>query len=130
MKKAIFTICSNNYLAQAKVLGDSVLRYAPEYTFTIFLCDKKQDSVDYTPYDDFLIVEVANVPIPKFDSMAQLYNIIELNTSVKPFCFEYLYDKYDADLVIYLDPDTCIFSPLDYIEKQLKYCDIILTPHI
>jgi len=130
MKKIIFTICSNNYLAQAKVLGDSVLRYAPEYKFVILLCDKMRNDIDYTLYRDFAVVEVANVPIPKFDTMVQQYDIVELNTSVKPFCFEYLYKKYNADIVMYFDPDTCLFSHLNSLEEQLKNYDMILTPHI
>ena len=38
--KIIFTICSNNYLAQAKALGDSVLQTNPDYTFFIGLVDE------------------------------------------------------------------------------------------
>ena len=128
--KIIFTICSNNYLAQAKTLGDSVLRHNPDYTFVIMLCDKKKPAIDYSFYSDFDIIEISEINIPKLDKMSKIYNIVELNTSVKPFCFEYLYQKYNANIVMYFDPDTCVFSNFNYIEEKLQNNDIILTPHI
>ena len=38
--KIAFTLCSINYLAQAKTLGDSLLTHNPEYTFIVGLVDK------------------------------------------------------------------------------------------
>ena len=42
----VFTLCSINYLAQAKTLGDSVLRHNPGYKFIIGLIDKNHTNVD------------------------------------------------------------------------------------
>ncbi len=40
MQKIALTICSINYLAQAKSLGDSLLKHNPEYTYLIGLVDR------------------------------------------------------------------------------------------
>lgn len=130
MKKVIFTICSNNYLAKAKTLGDSILAYNPDYEFFIFLCDSKLSDVDYGRFMNFSLNEISVLNIEKFKDMSERYNIIELNTSIKPFCFNYLLNVLNFDFVFYLDPDICLFDNLSYIEEKLEDNDIILTPHI
>ena len=129
--KIIFTICSNNYLAQAKTLGDSVLKHNPDYSFMIFLCDKKCQEVDYSFFEPHKVVEVQDVLMEKFDEMAGKYDIIELNTSVKAFVFHYIYNTFkDVEFVMYFDPDTCVFDKLILIEKELENASVLLTPHI
>lgn len=131
MTKIIFTICSNNYLAQAKALGDSVIKYNPDYKFVICLCDKKSSEVNYSVYQPFEIIEAHNLGIEKFKQMVSQYNIVELNTSIKPFVFDYLFQKYpDAEIVMYFDPDTYVFDKLTSIENELKDKSVLLTPHI
>lgn len=126
----IFTICSNNYLAQAKALGDSVLRHCGNYKFFIVLCDKFSKDIDYSLFRDFEIVEAAALGIKNFKYMIQNYNIVELNTSIKPFSFEYFYKNYNCNSVIYFDPDIKLFNSLQTLEEDLKDNNIILTPHI
>lgn len=127
----IFTICSNNYLAQAKALVDSVLKYNPNYKFIIALCDKKSPAVDYSFLEPHEIIEASNLGIKKFKQMSSQYNIIELNTSIKPFVFDFLFKNYkDAEYVMYFDPDTYVFDKLTSIEDELKDNSILLTPHI
>lgn len=131
MTKVVFTICSNNYLAQAKTLGDSILKYNPDYEFIICLCDKKNHEIDYSFFKPHQIIEASEIGIQKFDDMSKRYNIIELNTSIKPFVFDYIYKKFtNASLVMYFDPDTCLFDKLKPIEDEIKGNSILLTPHI
>lgn len=131
MTKIIFTICSNNYLAQAKALGDSVVKYNPDYKFIIALCDKKNKEIDYSVYEHYTIIEANNLGIKKFQQMVSQYDIVELNTSIKPFVFDYLFKKYsDAEIVMYFDPDTYVFDKLASIEDELEDKSILLTPHI
>lgn len=58
------------------------------------------------------------------------YNIVELNTSVKPMIFEYLLTTRDFDKVIYLDPDIKLYSALTNVFNELASNNIVLTPHI
>lgn len=131
MSKIIFTICSNNYLAQAKALGDSVIKHNPDYKFIICLCDKKHPRINYSFFEPHQIIEAHDIGIKKFKQMVEQYNIIELNTSIKPFVFDYLFRTYeDAEFVMYFDPDTYVYEKLTAIEDELKDNSILLTPHI
>ena len=124
----IFTLCSNNYLAQARILAASVRQHQPSWTFIIGLVDKKDAGI---PYDSFgyEVIEMSGVE-PGIDALAGKYNIIELNTCLKPTFFQYLFGPRNAEQVIYLDPDTRLYGPLEEVEKLLADQDIILTPHI
>ncbi|HNW25155.1 MAG TPA: hypothetical protein PKI94_00010 [Candidatus Gastranaerophilaceae bacterium] len=129
--KIIFTICSNNYLAKAKALGDSLLRHNSDYKFIICLCDIKHPDIDYSFFEPYRVIEAHNLEIEKFEQMCNKYNIIELNTSIKPFVFDYLFKNYkDVEYIMYFDPDTYVFDNLATIEKELMESSILLTPHI
>lgn len=127
-----FTICSNNYLAQAKVLGDSVKKFSPDYDFYIGLVDTPDPSINYQEEIGHRIVFVDKIDIPEFDSLWKKYDIIEFNTCVKPFYFEYFISKNGKlDHIFYFDPDTCLFAPIINIENEFKDgANILLTPHI
>jgi len=63
--------------------------------------------------------------------MRENYNITELNTSIKPFAFLYLFDKYPGETVVYLDPDILVLSPMTELLNCLEHgADCVLTPHI
>lgn len=123
-----FTICSNNYLAQAAVLGRSLKALAPGVSFFIFLCDKKRADIDYSTLADE-VIPVAAIE-PAMQELAHKYNIIELNTCVKPRAIEYLLQERKAAKVLYLDPDIKVYSPLTPLFTALDSSDIILTPHV
>ena len=125
----VFTLCSNNYLAQAITLGNSLIKHNPEYIFKIVLVDKKNSQVNYSsiPYE---VIEIENILIEDFNEMFRRYNIIELNTAVKPFIFAYFFYKYNKlDSIIYLDPDICVYNSFSILENELREYDIIITPH-
>ena len=56
-----------------------------------------------------------------------MYDVIELNTNVKPFAIKYLLSKYDA--VVYLDPDVKVYTSLDSVFEALNHASILVTPH-
>lgn len=124
----IFTICSNNYLAQAIVLGNSIKIHNPEYDFKIFLCDEKSKDIDYNEVTQE-IIEIGSF-YPEIYNLAEKYNIVELNTAVKPMVFEHIFNAYNTEKVIYLDPDIYVYTTLIEIEEQLCSNSILLTPHI
>lgn len=128
--KVVFTICSNNYLAQAKTLGNSLAAHAPSIRFIIVLCDKLTSRIDYSFLDPYEIIPVSDLGIVNFNSMCSQYNVVELNTSIKPFAFLYCYRKYSAESVFYFDPDIRILGDFDLIDKAFEYESILLTPHI
>lgn len=129
MKKIAFTICSNNYLSQAKVLSDSVYKYDKDnYMFFIVLCDKKSEKIDYSIFHANFI-EAEELGIENFEWMTSYYDIVELNTAIKPFAFKYLIKKENPQYIHYLDPDIRTFASLNIIEEELGDNSILLTPH-
>jgi hypothetical protein len=130
-QKFAFTICSINYLAQARVLSDSLSKTNPDYRFVIGLCDRIEGSgVDVDKLKGLNLVEVHAIGIEGFEQMCDLYDITELNTAVKPFYIDYFFKTYsDIESVIYFDPDIEIFEPLLGIEAGLSSHNIVLTPH-
>jgi hypothetical protein len=123
-----FSICSNNYRAQATVLGRSIKKYHPETVFVLFLCDQKLPSIDYGQIaDDVITLESIE---PRFDELALKYNIIELNTCLKPRAFEYLFSEKQARFAVYLDPDIKLFHSLSFLFTDFPNKNILLTPHI
>lgn len=129
--KIAFTICSNNYLAQAKTLADSLFEKNPDYKFIIGLCDKLSEDIDYSFFENIEIIPVSQLDLYCFQDIIEKYNIIELNTSIKPSFFKYLIARYvNTEVIIYFDPDIQIFDKLNLLEEYLKEDDILITPHI
>ncbi|GAB3994813.1 hypothetical protein GCM10028807_33350 [Spirosoma daeguense] len=129
--KLAFTICSVNYLAQARTLGDSLRQTNPDYTYIIGLVDKL--SVANLP-DELMpvypMVEVDKINIPDFQAMCDRYDITELNTAVKPFYFDYFYNTYpELSQIIYFDPDIIVYQPLTQLNNALEQYSLVLTPH-
>lgn len=129
--KIIFTICSNNYLSQAKTLADSVLKHEPDYNVLIFLVDNLSDSIDYTFFLPHQIIPIEDIGINNLKKLWKKYNIIELNTCVKASVFKYLFSLYEnLDYTFYFDPDIMLFNSIKSLEAEFIENDILLTPHI
>ena len=124
-----FTLCSNNYLAQAKTLGDSVLANYPDSVFLVGLVDYRDDSIDYSSFEGMQITGFDEIGYPEFGEMLARYNVIEFNTSVKPFYIEYLWRHYGEEHpIVYLDPDIVVYRPLDHVFSALELNSVVLTP--
>jgi hypothetical protein len=125
-----FTVCSNNYLAQAKTLADSFLKYNQETKFVIGLIDRRSDLIDYASFKDFTLIDVESIFIEGFNDLIYKYNIVELNALVRPYYFKYLFDTYkDAENILYIDPDIMVFNSFNNIIQLFTDYDILLTPH-
>lgn len=123
----IFTICSNNYLGQATVLGQSVRRHQPDATFVIALADRKSDAVDYAAIP-FEVLPIETIE-PRAAELAAKYDIVELNTCIKPRVFEHLLAERGADQATYLDPDVQVFAPMTELDALVEPTNFLLTPH-
>lgn len=131
MQKIVLTICSINYLAQAKSLGDSLMAHNPDYTFLIGLVDRLDAStIPAAKLPAYPLIELHTIGIDGLESMCDRYNITELNTAVKPYFLDYVYHNYpEAEFVHYFDPDIVIYQPLSAIEAGLANASLFLTPH-
>lgn len=122
-----FTLCSKNYTAQAITLYQSFKKKHPDIEFVIGMVDKltKEEKDELTNYN---ILEVDEINEPVFFEMQFRYNIIELNTAVKPFYIDYFF-KSGYSKVIYLDPDILVYHEMGGIIQSLDNYSFILTPH-
>lgn len=132
MAKIAFTICSNNYLAQAKTLGDSIQKTNSDYQFFIGLTDKLIAEIDYQEEIVHSIIPCEEIGIPDFDTLWKKYSIIEFNTCLKPFYFKYFGERFpDLEYIFYLDPDTVLYGNMSEIEKEFGMGGrVLVTPHI
>lgn len=131
MKTVVFTLCSNNYLAHAKTLGDSIIEKNPNVIFIIGLVDKKNPEIDYNLFSAFDIIEYDEIKCVDFPNMLSSYTIVEFNTAVKPFYIEMLWERYGKECFIYyIDPDIVFYSPIEELNTYLNTNDIIITPHL
>jgi hypothetical protein len=126
----VFTVCSNNYLGQAATLQQSLVKKHPDWKFFVALVDVKSPDIDYSIFDKDTLIELNEEIIPGYRNMISRYSIVELNTAVKPFFFEYLVKYFpSASALVYLDPDTFVFHSLQYLNTSLTESAILLTPH-
>src|SRR5678816_754382 len=124
-----FTVCSNNYLPMARILGDSLLRHNPNIQFVIGLVDLPDPGIDYLEFAPFEVLPAHEIGIPDFDGMVLNYSIVELNTAVKPFYFSHLFKRHldhDDLKVCYFDPDISVYAPLDPIVESLSTSTVLL----
>jgi glycosyltransferase involved in cell wall biosynthesis len=128
-QRALFTICSNNYVPMAKVLLESIQRHHPEAD--VYLCladDMRPEMVDYP--DACQVIAATDLNIDDFRGFAFRYDIMEFNTAVKPFMFRALRDR-GHEHVVYLDPDIEVYAPLDKVFALLEAgASFVLTPHM
>lgn len=126
---AVFTIVAKNFLPQARTLGDSIKQIYPDMPFHILLVDEVRDDWDLS-HERYPTVEVKDIGIPAYHDMAFKYDLVEFATSTKPFFFNYLFERYGYNKIIYLDPDIYVYNKLDSIFDALESHFIVLTPHV
>lgn len=127
-KITVFTIVSKNYLHFARTLMASVRANLPEADLIVGLCDRLDG---YDPSEEiFSVIEMENLPIENIEQFIFQYTILELNTAIKPFIIEMLFEKYGYDKVIYFDPDIRVYSSLQPMLSLLDTNNILLTPHL
>lgn len=126
------TICSKNYIAQARVLCKSFHSHNAGGRFYLLLVDKKSRYIhnDKEPFDDIYELNQLQEYIPEFIRFVFKYSLLELSTAVKPFFINYLLDNSISEKVAYFDPDILITNELSQISRELETYNILLTPHI
>jgi hypothetical protein len=127
MKRAACTIVSLNYLPFARALCESFLRFHPDWKFYVLLVDRLPEDLDFHD-ESFELVLVENLGIKHFESIAFKYDILELNTNVKPTLLQTLLDR-GMDEVVYLDPDIYVYRELAPVISALAKEAIVLIPH-
>lgn len=129
-KRAIFSICSNNYFPYARVLFTSLKQYHPKAALFLFLADIPQSEVSLN-VADVEVIPAAYLNIDNFLDFAFRYDIMEFNTAIKPFAMDWLIAERGFTEVVYLDPDIELFAPMKPVFAALSSgADFAITPHI
>src|SRR5437667_9697897 len=127
---AVCTIVSKNYLHYARTLMDSVHAVHPEWQPYVLLVDEVRGDFD-PKAERFRCLEVAELPLPDKQKFLFRYTILELNTAVKPWLLEWLFETEGMDRVVYLDPDIYVYRRLREVEQALADGALmVLTPHL
>lgn len=130
MNDTVFvTIVSNNYLHFARTLMQSVRKHHPAADRYCVIVDR-----DQTPaaalHEEFTPLTLAELGLPDGDDFFFQYNVLELNTAVKPWALETLIRR-GYSKVLYIDPDIVLYRPLkEVIDRLDSGHNLVLTPHL
>ncbi|MGI1658566.1 MAG: glycosyltransferase [Desulfitobacterium sp.] len=117
----------------AKTLMDSLKEHQINWDRYVILVDDydKTEAQMLEDSNSYNLIKAIDIDLPNSKQMFFRYNILELNTAVKPWAFDMLFYSKEYDKVVYMDPDICVFDRLIELEDLLlTQGAIILTPHI
>ena len=123
----IFTSAAVNYIPKVRLLLDSIREFHPEAKIHLALADERPADL---PLDEMFdsVWSPADLGIDNWRAWAFRHTIVELATAIKPFVLAKLLAN-EGDRVIYMDPDTVLYSRLDDVLQTLEHSSIALTPH-
>lgn len=131
MKVVVYSSFTFSYLNRARVLYQTLRRFHPDWELVALMTDVPPRGFAFDPATEPFdrLVYAQDLGIPDFRSWLFKHDVIEVSTAVKgPFLHQEC--GTDADIVMYLDPDTALLNPLDPLIDWLDEYDILLTPHL
>lgn len=127
--KICYTVCSLNRFGQILVLSKTFLNYNPDYKFFACLVDEIDDRIDANEYAQIQFVPFSILNFPNKNEISNQYDIFELSCAAKAFFGNFLMDKFQPEILVYLDTDICVYDSFTLIEQQLLRASILITPH-
>ena len=126
---AIVTIVSNNYLHFARTLMQSVAQQHPDADRYCVIVDRDMQYATEL-VGEFQAIELNQLKLPDGDDFLFQYNVLELNTAVKPWALQHLLEQ-GYQKIVYIDPDITLYRPLTAALDLLSHAaDIVFTPHL
>jgi hypothetical protein len=130
VKVLCFSSFTYAYLDRARVLFASLRRFHPDWELVALITDLPpagfQLRIEDEPFDRIVHPDAL---IADFKAWLFKHDVVEACTAVKgPFLLDAC--SSGADVVIYLDPDTALFSDLSALVERLERDEILLTPHL
>jgi len=124
----VCTIASANYLAFVRSACDSFLQHHPGSNFVVLLVDEPRDPIDVSE-PKFEIIYAKDLPLKDFREIAFRFDVLELNTNLKPTFLKFLLQRGNNEKLVYVDPDVYFYDSLAVVFAQLDQSSIVLTPH-
>lgn len=122
-----YTSFNKAYAAQALLMAESLRQVYGERAWIVALVVDELapgEAAYLGAFDEILCADA--LEIPHFRSWLFGLNVVEAATAVKPFALRHLLERFDQ--VTYLDPDTCVYAPLDEVIGGGRW-NALLTPH-
>ncbi len=128
--RAACTIVSPNYLAYARTVAKSYLAMHPGQRFFVLIVADVADRALFSG-EPFEVVLLGEIGVEDVRREAMKYDILELNTNVKPTFLRFLLGRYGMEQVVYLDPDIFVYGELAPVFAALDAGAAgVLTPHL
>src|SRR5690606_14014861 len=121
------TIVAPNYFAYARVLAESIARWRPDAQLRVLVVSRP-DPADAALAQGLQLVYSTALGPPDFEQIAYKYDVVELNTALKPSFLKRLFAE-GFGQVVYLDPDIRLHAPLEPLTEALATAQIVLIPH-
>lgn len=130
MRQCAFTIVAKNYIGLGQILAKSLREHNPEVDFRIFVADEFTEQLRELPSEVIIAKDVVQgITREQWLDMAFKYDLTEFCTSIKPFCFDYVFSE-DYDKAYYFDPDIYLFDSIAPISEALDQHSMALTPQV
>ena len=131
LSRAACTIASPNYLHFARTLAASFVRQHPGDRFFVLIVADLADPAPFSGDPNFTPVMLGDIGLRDLRVEAMKYDILELNTNVKPTFMKHLLLRYGFDSLVYLDPDIFVYAPLEPVFQPLEAgAAAVITPHM
>jgi hypothetical protein len=124
---AIATVIAPDFLAYARVLGNSIRQYHPDIPFFALLVDPQGESA--APDEPFSRISLEEINRPEATSLLFKYDMKQVLTALKPALLLHLLDRGFAS-VLHLDADMLLLDRIDDIFSVIQSRPLTLTPHL
>jgi hypothetical protein len=133
VKVACFTSATASYLPNARILAASVHEHEPDWDVHLLLNDRSPSEIRWEeePFDRVTFAEWLDLG-RSWHRWIFEHSVVESCTGLKGVMSQFLLGRLGYDAVVYLDPDTRLFSPLSEVTELLETgaADVMLTPHL
>lgn len=127
----VCTVVTSNYISYAEVLLSSVKSLHPDLDLIVLFVDDINRELIESQSRSFKHIFAKDLTnLPNRLHFSAKYDALELSIAIKPYFFEYLFEKMGVKKLIFFDSDCLVFDKLDEILQLLENSFIVLTPHI
>ena len=131
LSRAACTIASPNYLHFARTLAASFIAQHPGDRFFVLIVADLEDPAPFAVDPSFTPLMLGEIGLRDLRVEAMKFDILELNTNVKPTLMKHLLAKYQIDSLVYMDPDIFVYAPLQPAFEPLDAgATAVITPHM
>lgn len=128
-RTAVATIVAGNYVAQARVLVNSLREHNPGMDVVVLAADATTDTLPEIQGAEVIAPSQTGLSPDRLRTMSLIYTALEFCTALKPVVLAALLDRgYSA--VCYLDADIRVYAPLDSALPTAHGEGVVLTPHL